>query len=253
MLPIEERTLNELLKPERLSGEGPLVAQIHQFISGLILEMGLLPWQTLSEKEVAARLSVSKTPVREALIRLSEERLVVVVPKSRTFVAPIDLDRFREGCFVRFHLESGAAARAATERTLEDVCELKACLAHQEAALGTRDYDAFRRLDDVFHTLVLKAAGLPGIVPMLAAAKVEIDRIRSLKQRLGIRAVDRVLEQHRAIVDAVAARDVSRAEEAMRAHLGDVENKVWELGENPELWALFQAVNRERPRLRLSA
>jgi DNA-binding GntR family transcriptional regulator len=253
MLPMEERPLAEILRPELLSGVGPLVAQVHELIGSLILEMVLLPWQTLSEKDVAACLAVSKTPVREALIRLSEERLVTVVPKSRTYVAPIDLERFREGCFVRVHLESGAAGRAAAERTLEDVCALKACLARQEAAIEAGDYTAFRHLDDEFHALVLRAAGLPGVIPLLSMAKVEIDRIRSLKQRLGIRAVGKVLDQHRTIVDAIAARNSAKAEEAMHAHLGGVEDKVWQLGENPDLWALFQALNRERPRQRLTA
>jgi GntR family transcriptional regulator, rspAB operon transcriptional repressor len=253
MQPVRERPLSDLLKPKLLSGEGPLVAQIHELLGRLILEMILLPWQTLSEKDVAACLAVSKTPVREALIRLAKEGLVTVVPKSRTYVAPIDLDRLREGCFVRLHLESGAAGRAAAERTLEDACELKACLARQEAAIREQDYTAFRHLDDAFHTHVLRAAGLPGIIPVVAAAKAEVDRIRSLKQRLGLRAVDRVLAQHRAIVDAIVGRNSAKAEEAMRAHLGGVEDKVWELGENPDLWALFQAVNRERPRLRLTA
>lgn len=253
MQPVRERPLADLLKPEHLSGEGPLLAQIHELLGRLIVEMILLPWQTLSEKDVAACLAVSKTPVREALIRLAKEGLVTVVPKSRTYVAPIDLDRLREGCFVRLHLESGAAGRAAAERTLEDVCGLKACLARQKAAIKDRDFTAFRHLDDAFHTLVLRAAGLPGIVPVVTAAKVEVDRIRSLKQRLGVRAVDRVLAQHRAIVDAIAGRNAAKAEEAMRAHLGGVEDKIWELGENPELWDLFQAVNRERPRPRLTA
>ena len=229
------------------------MAQVHAILRELIIETILLPWQTLSEKDVAARLEVSKTPVREAIIRLAEEGLVAVVPKSRTYVAPINLDRFREGCFVRLQLESGAARRAAAERSLEDVCQLKACLARQEETAASQNYTAFRHLDEQFHVLLLEAAKLPGIIQVIDAAKVEIDRIRSLKQRLHIRATERVLDQHRAIVAAVTDKDPVAAEMAMRNHLGGVEDKVWELGENPELWALFEAINRERPRYRLSA
>src|SRR5918998_1596738 len=113
MAPPLERPLTDVLQPSLLAGSGPLVVQIHKALRNLILEMILPPWQTLSEKDVAACLKVSKTPVREAIIRLSEEGLVAVVPKSRTYVAPINLDRFLEGCFVRLQLESGAARRAA--------------------------------------------------------------------------------------------------------------------------------------------
>jgi len=253
VITVTERPLSELLRPDLLDGDEALVTQIHGILRDLILETLLLPWQTLSEKDVAACLSVSKTPVREAIIQLAKERLVVVVPKSRTYVAPINLDRFREGCFVRLQLESGAAGRAARERTLEDVCQLKACLARQEEAARTEDFTAFRHLDEEFHAFLLKAAKLPGIIPLIAVAKIEIDRIRSLKQLLGIRAIDRVLAQHRALLEAVVDQDPRRAEAAMRSHLGGVEDKVWELGENPDLWALFEAINRERPRLRLTA
>lgn len=250
---ISETPLPELLSPDLLTGDGPLVAQVHGALRRLILSTVLLPWQTLSEKDVAACLEISKTPVREAIIRLAEEGLVTVVPKSRTYVAPINLDRFLEGCFVRLQLESGAAGRAATERSLEDVCNLKACLARQEKAAAEEDYTAFRDLDEEFHALVIEAAKLPGVIQLIDTAKVEIDRIRSLKQHLNIRATDRVLSQHRAIVTAIADRDPRLAAEAMQSHLGSIETKVWELGENPEFWALFEAINRERPRYRLSA
>jgi DNA-binding GntR family transcriptional regulator len=253
MVTILERPLTDILHPGLLAGDEPLVAQVHKALRELIIEMVLLPWQTLSEKDVAAPLKVSKTPVREAIIRLSEEGLVTVVPKSRTYVAPINLDRFLEGCFVRLQLESGAAKRAATERSLDDVCNLKACLACQEEAVASQDYTAFRHLDEEFHSIIIESAKLPGIIQLIDTAKVEIDRIRSLKQRLNIRATDRVLAQHRSITAAIANKDPAEAEAAMRGHLGTIETKVWELGENPEFWALFEAINRERPRYRLSA
>jgi DNA-binding GntR family transcriptional regulator len=253
MLFTSETPLADLLHPDLLSGDGPLVVRVHKLLRELILETTLAPWQVLSEKDVAARLEISKTPVREAFIRLAKEGLVTVVPKSRTYVAPINLDRFLEGCFVRLELESGAARRAAGERSLEDVCHLKACLARQEEAADAGDYASFRQLDEQFHALIVAAAKLRGIIQVIDAAKVEVDRIRSLKQRLNLRATERVLMQHKAIAAAIADREPEKAEEAMRAHLGSIEQKVWELGENPEFWALFESINRERPRYRLSA
>ncbi len=69
-------------------------------------DVRLLPGRALPEKEVAAILNVSKTPVREAIIRLWEEGLIKVVPQGGTFVATIEVQRYIEACFIRFRLEA---------------------------------------------------------------------------------------------------------------------------------------------------
>lgn len=236
--------ITEVLSQASLSGDGNLVEQVHRALRSAIVEVRLRPGSALSEKEIAACLEVSKTPIREALIRLVEERLVTVVAKSGTRVAPIDIDRFREGCFARLHIEVAAVAQAATLRNDEHIIQMKANLSRQREALEKEAYWDFFLCDEQFHALILKAAGLPGLVPVMEAAKVEVDRIRSLKNRLGVRRTEIVIREHEAIVAAIAARDPGRASQAMRDHLGEVDQRIWALGEDHVLWSFIESVSK---------
>jgi DNA-binding GntR family transcriptional regulator len=238
----------DVLTPASLIAEGNLVEQVHRALRAAIVEVRVRPGSALSEKEIAACLNVSKTPIREALIRLVEERLVTVVPKSGTRVAPIDIDRFREGCFARLHIEVAAVGQAATLRTDEHIIQMKANISRQRQALENEAYWDFFLCDEQFHALILKAAGLPGLIPIMEAAKVEVDRIRSLKNRLGVRRTEIVIREHEAIVAAIAARDPGRAAQAIRDHLGEVDQRIWALGEDHVLWNFIASVSKTPPR-----
>ena len=105
--------------------------------------------------------------------------------------------------------------------------------------------------DEQFHALILEAAGLKGLVPIMEVAKVEVDRIRSLKNRLGVRRTETVIGQHEEIVDAIAARDPGRASAAIRNHLGEVDKRIWELGEDHALWSYIKSVSRPQPKTQI--
>lgn len=243
--------LDNILSPTLLMGEGNLVTQVHRALRTAIVEVRLRPGAALSEKDIARCLNISKTPIREALIRLVEERLVTVVPKSGTRVAPINIERFREGCFARLHIEVAAAAQAATLRSDEDIIRMKANLSRQREVLDNEAYWEFFLCDEQFHALILKAAGLKGLVPIMEVAKVEVDRIRSLKNRLGIRRTETVIRQHEEIVEAIAARDPGRASAAIRNHLGEVDKRIWELGEDHALWSYIESVSRPQSKTQI--
>ena len=103
----------------------------------LIVDLSLPPESALVEQEVASVLKVSKTPVREAIIRLSREGLVQVVPKSGSYVTAVRLDRYLEACFVRTQLEVGCVKRLAVQGVgIADQVKLRALLTEQEDGHG---------------------------------------------------------------------------------------------------------------------
>ena len=102
----QQSTITNLLSKTVLDPDKSLVQQIYRLLWDAIVSLKILPGQLVSEKEIAAVLNASKTPVREALIRLEDVGLVQVVPQSGTYVTPIQREAYIEGCFIRLQLET---------------------------------------------------------------------------------------------------------------------------------------------------
>lgn len=239
------RPLSEVLNAKGLAGRGSLVDQVYELLRKLIVELSLPPESALVEQEVASVLKVSKTPVREAIIRLSREGLVQVVPKSGSYVTAISLDRYLQACFVRTQLEVGCIKRLAAQGVgMADQVKLKALLKEQEAAMDQSDDARFFELDEALHKRFFLLAGLSGVWEIMNFAKAEMDRVRHLKRQFGIRQRHFVIEEHAALVDAIIDRDPDRAELAMMDNIGAVEDEMVSISENPLLLRTIEDLNK---------
>jgi DNA-binding GntR family transcriptional regulator len=183
-----------------------------------IVTAQLAPGRRLSENELAGLIGVSRTPVREALLRLRDERLVDVVPQLGTFVTFIDEDAVADAHFVRESLEVNAVRHApgplddATLQPIEDNLET------QQRAAEIGDDDAFARLDDELHHLLCDLSGRSVAWRMSERTRGQLDRVRRLSlPDAGYRR--QMLAEHRAVVAAVAAGDADGAERELRHHL----------------------------------
>lgn len=182
-----------------------------------IVRAELEPGRRLSENELAERLGVSRTPVREALAQLRDERLVEVVPQLGTFVTRISPGAVADAAFVREALEC-SAIRLATERcTAADLAELQRNLAAQEQA----DPEAFDRLDEELHRTLCALSGHAIAWTLSRRANGQLDRVRRLSLPSPGYLAEMVAE-HQAVVAAVADADADRAERELRHHLGMV-------------------------------
>ncbi len=246
---LKPKPLRELLADVELASEGSLGAQVYALLWDLIVTVQLPPGQPLSENEVADLLKASKTPVREAFIRLQDNGLVEVVPKSGTYVSPIRVNRFIEATFIRLRLETGAVVRAAEHHAdFASQIRLESCIHEQKAALKAKDYLEFFELDEKFHRAIFAMAGLPGAWETMRQTQSEFYRVRHLRRLLEIRRTERVLDHHVAIAKAIREGDAAKAERAMSMHLGSVENKVDELSARPEILAFIEELNGSRGR-----
>jgi len=241
---LTQTPIAELLAGVEVDADGSMASQIHKLIWDLIVTIRLKPGQLLSEKEVAELLGASKTPVREAFIRLEDKGLVRIVPKSGTYVTPIQINRFIEACFVRLRLETGIVRRAA-ERSgdFESLIRLEACVREQEAAWSAEDYIRFFELDEKFHRSLFDLAGLPGVWAIMNQLQSELYRLRHLKRIKRIRRGEQVVAEHRAILEAIRNGKPDAAEEAMIAHLGSLSREIEELAAHPELLEFIDDLN----------
>jgi DNA-binding GntR family transcriptional regulator len=192
--------------------------QVYLSLREAIVSAELEPGRRLSENELAERLGVSRTPVREALVRLRDERLVAIVPQLGTFVTLISNDGVADAAFVREALEC-AAIRLATERAAEeDLAELQANLAAQDRAQQAGDAAAFDHLDDGLHRRLCELSGREIAWTLSRRANGHLDRVRRLSlPEPGY--LGEMVAEHRQVVAAVADRDPGRAEAALRHHL----------------------------------
>jgi DNA-binding GntR family transcriptional regulator len=199
----------------------PVGPQVYEAIRDAILDLTLEPGQSLSEKEISLLVGVSRTPVREAFIRLAREGLVRVWAQTGTFVSKIDIAQVEEGRFVREALECAAVEDAARKVTDADLDELDRLLNAQRGTQGDSLLRDFFEFDEEFHRTLIAISGHPLIWEISREIRVHVERLR----RLSLPAASdlmRLVDQHAGIVEALRARDASRARKEMRRHLGEL-------------------------------
>jgi DNA-binding GntR family transcriptional regulator len=218
-----------LADPSDLAGQQPdgapisfrrntISAQIHAVLRRDIIEGRRVPRVTLSEQEIAAGFGVSRTPVREAMIKLAEEGLVEIFPQYGSFVAPIKLRDVFASQFAREALECAAVERAAERLDDFQDARLKAAIARQRALLRHDDRELFFRADEDLHMLILKIAGQGTAWHFVESAKAQMDRVRHIAITLPRKQAS-ILAEHEAVIDRLLARDSAGAVDAMRVHL----------------------------------
>lgn len=214
------------------AGLGPLTGPpsagaIHQAIRDDIILLQLMPGQRLSENELARRFGTSRTPVREAVMRLADEGLVEVWPQRGTFISRISLRAVRRARFVRMALEIAIFRRAAERGLSKQIwAELDETLSEQEGALDLPVQ--FTNADDRLHRTVANGVEVGDVWEVLEREKVQFDRMRFLSLP-HVTPVRLLIQQHRDMLDAVRAGDADAAEKAVRIHLSEGEKVVDEL------------------------
>jgi DNA-binding GntR family transcriptional regulator len=183
--------------------------------------MELRPGDALNEKHLAISHGVSRTPVREALLRLVDEGLVEIVPKSGTFVARIPIAELPEAMLIRKAIESMAARLAAERATRSQVLSLEVILEQQREAAASGDFAAFHAADEAFHARIAEIAGHPSLWAHVMQMKIQVDRYRQLTLPLPGRMA-MVIDDHNAVLQAVRTRDSLQAATLIERHLDAV-------------------------------
>jgi DNA-binding GntR family transcriptional regulator len=203
-------------RPERT--RGPIPEQALAVLRDAIERGELEPGRQLSENELAERLGVSRTPVREALIRLSDDRLVEIVPQHGTFVSRISEGAVYDAQFVREALECAAVRLAAATADRADVDALDGLILRQREIRDGDEYDHFYVLDDEFHSAICEMSG-HGIAWSLAQrANGHLNRVRHLSLTQP-RYLTEMVAEHELVVEAIRRNDPDAAEAALRHHL----------------------------------
>jgi len=199
-----------------------LKSRLYQRILVDIIIGALAPGEQLDENILARRYGGGLAGIREALARLALEGLVVRRARVGTSVAPLDLMGAREAFEARRLVEVHCAGLAATHASDAEIAAIRATLDDGEAAVEDNDQAALAAMDEAFHVAVAAASGNRALAKMVVTLHHQTARYWLYAMR-GPSADDGIaaLNEHRDLAEAIASRNVERAQAEMLKVLGD--------------------------------
>lgn len=202
----------------RVRGEG-LQGEIYQLLRQAILTGTLAPGERLLELHLARQFGTSQTPVREALRRLVEERLVEYRPRRGTYVRKPRLGELEDVYSLRAELEAWAARRLIARKDANDHYRLRQALQRLEQAAAKRDIQGVVDADMEIHRTLCECCGSPLLLEIWTAVDSRVRGLRSHSPTPTRTEFRQLVDQHRGIVEALISGDIRLANRRIREHM----------------------------------
>lgn len=202
-----------------------LVEQIYGRLSGMIERGAIRPGVRLDERALAEEMSVSRTPLREAIGKLTKEGLVEHRPYKGNFVRVLSFKQINDIYEVRKVLEGLAVRSAVPVFTAEHIVEVRTALIESECALAAGDMAEYSTADQRFHDVFPRVAGNETLLETLNRLRLQVHTIRSAANR-DPAVVQRTAMERPLIVAALEAADAEGAAQLMEAHIEGVRRSV---------------------------
>jgi DNA-binding GntR family transcriptional regulator len=209
--------MNKKLETARDS-KGLIRDYVYDTLKREIMELKLEPGRFISEKDVIEMLQVSRTPIREALVKLSQEGLIETIPQKGSFISLIDLELVEESRFVRETLEKAIVRQACRLLSSEQVLQLQNLISLQELCVREKNFERLFDLDEEFHQTIVVGCGKTRTWGMLQQLNTHYNRIRFLRLAVNY-DWEIILSEHREITRAIREKEADAAEQAMSEHL----------------------------------
>lgn len=190
-----------------------------------ILMFALKPGDTVSAAKIADRYDVSRTPAREALVRLETEGLVDIIPQSKSVISKIDLDKARQEWFIRYSLELGMVDKFFANVTPPDIEEMKRHNKEMdELAKQPNTHEncyLYQMADNAFHAVTYRASGEHMAANVIAGNMAHYSRIRFLTE-VDNAYQERTLTGHERLIELVEKKDKEGYKLALEEHLNHI-------------------------------
>jgi DNA-binding GntR family transcriptional regulator len=202
--------------PERKPGQS-IRQWVYTLLRNNIIKLHLKPGLAISDLEIAEILNVSRTPVREAFIRLIEDGLLEVYAQKGSYISLIDMEQAEEARFVRRVLEK-AIIKEACEYFLEDcLFELSANLEMQKFCTKENNHERMFDLDNEFHRMVYRGCRKERVWFHIKKMNYNFDRLRIL--RLSSSSWDEIIDEHSQIARLIIDKNSAEVDETVDKHL----------------------------------
>jgi DNA-binding GntR family transcriptional regulator len=206
------------------SGQAPAGERAYDDVKQRIISGDLAGGELISEGEVADRLGVSRTPVREAFLRLQSEGFMRLYPKRGALITPIEHGESRDVLEARALVETRSVERvtADPERTAALVATLEERLATQLAEAKKGGGESYARADVDFHAAIVEASGNIVLRQFYGTLRDRQLRMIAASVPVGGRRTEEVAEQHRGLLEAIRERDAARFAALLQEHFDEV-------------------------------
>lgn len=182
-----------------------------------IMNMALEPGMDVSVQKLSERYGVSRTPVRESLVRLQQSGLVEIYPQRKTVVSKIDLQRVHEEWFIRTSLESAVVDEFIYKCSELVADTMQALINKQKKYMSKEHFREFYVVDNRFHQLIFETAGENLSWSTIEEVASHYNRVRLLHGKMvGVEAIG--IEDHEKIVEAARKRDAKTMRAVMLEH-----------------------------------
>jgi DNA-binding GntR family transcriptional regulator len=198
---------------------GLLKERAYDEIKGLILGGDLAPGTFLAERQLAARLGMSKTPVRSALERLESEGFISISPQQGAIIRDQSLHEIADQYEIRTAIETFVARQLAGHLTREQVDQVRTNLEAQRENLGVGSVERGVALDEAFHTLFCEFLGNHEILRVMGQLGDKVHRVISQVFTLNVSRIASSYREHQAIADAIIDGDANLASRLIEEHL----------------------------------
>jgi DNA-binding GntR family transcriptional regulator len=192
-------------------------AQLHRILRSAIIQGDLVPGQTISEIEMSKRFSISRQPVREAFIKLGEERLIEVLPQRGTYVRKISIKEVLGARHLREIIEVSIVREVTRNHDASLIKSLRGLISQQQK-VKPGDSRSFLALDEEFHKTLALHAGREYAWRVTESIKAQMDRVRFLTFDFAT-PMPQLVTEHAAIVDSIESGDVDLAAQKVESHL----------------------------------
>ena len=211
----------------RLDSYKPLRELVCEHIREAIINGVFAPGERLMEIQMADEMGVSRTPVREAIRKLEMEGFVVMIPRRGTYVSNMSIKDINDVYEIRTSLDILAAGLAAERINDDELEELQRLLVQVGRAIDSGDMEKVLEADIAFHDVLYKASRNERLRNIINNLREQITVIRGVSMSYpgGLKDTQ---EEHRLLVESIAARDVEKSQEAARIHLENAEKTLME-------------------------
>ncbi|MGB6009330.1 GntR family transcriptional regulator [Castellaniella sp.] len=214
--------------PEALGDD--FADQAYHVIEARIVQVKYPPRHMLSEQQLSHELGISRTPIREALRRLAEDKLIQILPRKGAFVADVEIKQYLHLLDLRHQLELFAATRAAKRQSDQQRQRMEALAEELRAGIGAPDQAVFVYSDKAYKDLMIEACQNPFIGSILAPMHAHSRRFWYYnRDHWSADEAEQAIERHLGVMGAVAKGDeqaVARAVQVLFEYLEGFAHRV---------------------------